>query len=75
MRTKTRAAGAKTRRPSTIQAATSMSIVKFEVSSYYENMLELRETKPEVFNTLSPAAQMTLEFYLKAKRAAQSEQG
>ncbi len=40
----------------------------FKENPYYERLIELRRTKPEVFATLSPAARLTLGYYEAVKR-------
>ena len=40
----------------------------FKENPYYERLIELRRTKPEIFATLSPAARLTLGYYEAAKR-------
>jgi len=40
--------------------------------SYYENLIELRKQKPEVFNVLSPAVKISLQHYEKQKRLNES---
>ena len=41
----------------------------FEVNPFYENLVGMRERKPEAFKNLSPATRFALEAYLKARQA------
>ncbi len=70
MRAKKTAARAKPRRQAIVKPT---GIVKFEPSLYYENLLEMRREKPEVFNTFSAATQTALSFYLRAKQQASGQ--
>jgi len=40
----------------------------FKENSYYEHLIVLRRTKPEVFAVLSPVEKLTLGYYEVAKR-------
>jgi hypothetical protein len=40
----------------------------FKENSYYEHLIELRRTQPEVFAVLSPVEKLTLGYYEVAKR-------
>jgi hypothetical protein len=40
----------------------------FKENSYYEHLIELRRSKPEVFAILSPVERLTLSYYEAAKR-------
>jgi hypothetical protein len=42
--------------------------VTFTENPYYERLIELRRTKPEIFATFSPAARLTLGYYEAVKR-------
>jgi hypothetical protein len=48
--------------------------VGFEVNPFYEQLLELRETKPAAYNIMSAATRLAVEAYVKAKDSA-SEHG
>lgn len=42
----------------------------FEINRFYERLIELRRTKPEVFAIMSPAQRLALGCYEAAKRRA-----
>lgn len=44
--------------------------VEFEINPYYEQLLEMRETKPAAYNVMSAATRLTVEAYVRAKEAA-----
>ena len=41
--------------------------VEFQPNSYFENLLKIRDEKPEVFKILSPSEKITLDYYIAAK--------
>ncbi|HEX8707228.1 MAG TPA: hypothetical protein VF723_03115 [Pyrinomonadaceae bacterium] len=41
----------------------------FEVNSFYEALLEMREQKPAAFKSMSAATRLAVEAYVKAKQA------
>lgn len=49
------------------------SAVGFEVNTYYEQLLEMREKKPAAYRVMSMATRLAVEAYVKAKEAASSE--
>lgn len=44
--------------------------MEFEINPYYEQLLEMRETKPAAYNVMSAATRLTVEAYVRAKEAA-----
>jgi hypothetical protein len=44
--------------------------VGFEINPYYEQLLEMRETKPAAYKIMSVATRLTVEAYVRAKEAA-----
>lgn len=47
--------------------------VAFEINPYYEQLLEMREKKPEAYRLMSPATLLAVQAYVKAKEAAAVE--
>ena len=43
--------------------------VGFEVNPFYEQLLEMRETKPAAYRVMSAATRLAVEAYVKAKEA------
>jgi uncharacterized protein (DUF1786 family) len=54
----------RTRRP---EKAVLPSRPQFQINAFYENLIVLRNEKPEVFERLSSASQAALRFYEAAK--------
>jgi hypothetical protein len=48
------------------------SAVGFEVNTYYEQLLEMREKKPAAYKVMSIATQLAVAAYVRAKEAASS---
>ena len=44
--------------------------VAFEINPYYEQLLEMREKKPEAYRLMSMATLLAVKAYVKAKEAA-----
>ena len=42
----------------------------FSANPFYERLLELRETKPAAYATLSQATRLAVEAYVKVRRSA-----
>lgn len=43
---------------------------RFEINPYYEQLLEMREKKPEAYRVMSAPTRLAVEAYVKAKEAA-----
>ena len=54
----------------TVKRAERKGAVGFEINPYYEQLLELKEKKPQAYRVMSMATHLAVEAYLKARDAA-----
>ena len=64
----------KAKKKSTLGRVAPKAQVEFEINPYYEQLLEMREQKPAAYRVMSLSTHLSVEAYLKAKRAASVEQ-
>jgi hypothetical protein len=56
-----------------LKDAKRQNFVSFEINPYYENLLEMREKRPLSFKLMSPATQLAIAAYIKAKQVSLTE--